>query len=279
MNKLTLSLQQACLACALTFVLNAIALPLRASFSMPSPVLNKFGKAIVSKKGQKVRFTRPSLPSRGAPTGRIWGGGNRSNDKCPPVAQPLTALIPVYEMNSDRTRPSWALTVSDRPTFWFYVPYTLTQALPVKFVLQDHQDNEIYSTSLTQSGSSPGIVNVQLPATIPPLKSGEQYRWYFLIQCDSIGTHVEGVVERQPLTPEIQRQLQGKGLKEQAEIYAANGIWYDALTTLAELRRNKSSTPDALLDWQGFLQSAGFETIIVDAPITNCCTPTKGSQK
>ncbi|XHX76381.1 MAG: DUF928 domain-containing protein [Stenomitos frigidus ULC029] len=276
MNKLTLSLQQASLACVLTFALSALPSPLRASVPIPSSASNKLEKAVASK-GQKVRFTRPSLPRRGAPTGRIWGGGSRGT--CPPVAQPLTALVPVYELNSEGIRPSWALTVSDRPTFWFYVPYTLTQDLPVEFVLEDSQRKDIHKTSLTQNGASPGIVRVQWPATAPPLKSGEQYRWYFLIQCNSIATHVEGVVERLPLPPDLQRQLQGKGLKEQAEIYAANGIWYDALTTLAEFRRSKLGNTDALANWQSFLQSAGLEAITVDAPITNCCTPTKGSQK
>ena len=35
----------------------------------------------------------------------------------------------------------WGLTTSERPMFWFYVPYTNMSA---EFVLQDSEENEIY---------------------------------------------------------------------------------------------------------------------------------------
>ncbi|PLZ80814.1 hypothetical protein CBP16_12415, partial [Fischerella thermalis WC217] len=36
------------------------------------------------------------------------------------------------------------LTVAERPTFWFYVPYPPTNRLSVEFLLRDKEDNEVY---------------------------------------------------------------------------------------------------------------------------------------
>jgi hypothetical protein len=221
-------------------------------------------------KNRKISFTRPPLKKLGAPIGSYRGGGSKG--KCPPVAQPLTALVPVYELNPDQTRPVWALTASDRPTFWFYVPYTLTQDLPLEFVLKDAQGNYLYKTKFTQDNASPGVIKISLPTTVAALKPGEQYRWYFLIQCDSIGTHVEGVIEHQLLSSKLQQELQSKDPRARAEIYAMNGLWYDALTDLATFQLAEPANPDIQADWQSLLQSVGLE-VVSGASITKCCQP------
>lgn len=217
-----------------------------------------------------ARFVPPPLPRRGAPSGHPQGGASRG--KCPVASSQLTALVPVLPKTPDRPDaiPVWALTVSDRPTFWFYVPYPLTRDLATEFVLQDEQGKYLYQTSLAQSGTPPGVVSVTLPATVPPLEVDKRYHWYFLIYCTASNPmFVDGWVERKP------NALSQTALsREQAQRYAANGIWYDALTTLAQLRRQKPQDSTLTQDWTNLLQSAGLGTI-APAPLVDCCTPNK----
>ena len=63
----------------------------------------------------------PKLPTRGAPVGRRRGGTSRNN--CPPLEQPLTALVPGEETSPGLAKSNSYLanTVSENPTFWFYL--------------------------------------------------------------------------------------------------------------------------------------------------------------
>ncbi|MBD1821002.1 DUF928 domain-containing protein [Cyanobacteria bacterium FACHB-DQ100] len=214
-----------------------------------------------------ARFVPPPLPRRGAPSGHPQGGASRG--KCPVASSQLTALVPVLPKTPDRldVTPVWALTVSDRPTFWFYVPYPLTSNLATEFVLQDEQGKYLYQTALTQSGTTPGIVSVTLPNTVSPLEVGKLYHWYFLIYCTpSNPMFVDGWIERRP-----DASRQSVLSREQVQRYAANGIWYDAVTTLAQLRRQKPKDSTLAQDWTDLLQSAGLGAI-AGAPIVDCCT-------
>lgn len=216
------------------------------------------------------RFVPPPLPRRGAPGGHPQGGASRGN--CPVASPQLTALVPILPKTPDRpdVTPVWALTVSDRPTFWFYVPYPLTGDLAMEFVLQDEQGKYLYQTPLAQSGSTPGVVSVTLPATVSPLEVGKRYHWYFLIYCTpSNPMFVDGWIERKP-----NASSQPILSREQAQRYAANGIWYDALTTLAQLRRQKPKDSTLTQDWTNLLQSAGLGAI-APASIADCCIPKK----
>ena len=230
-----------------------------------------------------VRFVPPPPPERGTPTGRQRGGASRG--QCPVVGKPLTALVPATQKTLGARQGSspalgtlesvWGLTVAERPTLWFYVPYTLTPKLPIEFVLQDEQGNDVYQTSFTSSQTPPGIAKFRLPSTAAPLKVGKKYHWYFSIYCDSDDpVFVEGWVQRNALNPSVINRLQKATPRQRTALYAANGIWHDALTTLAELR--SANPQDATLrnDWVSLLQPVGLEAIARE-PMSKCCAPEK----
>ena len=98
-------------------------------------------------------FVWPKTPARLSPvSGRRAGMGSRDN--CPAVANALTALIPLQEEQrvSKQTDKSISgivegLTTSERPTFWFYIPYTKDLTASAEFILQDSAGSDIYQTS------------------------------------------------------------------------------------------------------------------------------------
>ena len=252
-----------------------------------STVRRTYQKGGVGEEGRprlpvQVAETLPTPPDRGAP-GQRKGAATRTPGKCGPAKQPLTALVPITQrtwgegQGSSAAIVTWksvlGSTVAERPTFWFYVPYTLTPAHRLEFVLQDETGNDIYKTSFTQSGTSPGVVGVELPSTAAPLEVGKMYHWFFSIECSpEEAVLVDGWVQRVPLNALLERQLEQATPKEKIALYANNHIWYEALTSLAELRRQNPEDDKLKEDWVTLLQSIDLNAIAQE-PITLVLTP------
>jgi len=228
----------------------------------------------------KVEFIPPPPPSRGVPSGRQQGGASRGNCPTPVESRSLTALVPAMQNLNKNSRISstlntwesvWGLTTVASPTFWFYVPYALTSKLPIIFVLQDEQGKNIYKTSLTTSRTQPSITKISLPSEVT-LDVGKMYRWYFVVDCHpDAPPQVNGWVQRTTLSPTLSRQLQTATPQQRAALYASNGIWYDALTTLAQLRNLDPKNAQLLSNWVSLLNSAGLGAIARES-ISDCCT-------
>jgi hypothetical protein len=183
---------------------------------------------------------------------------------------PLTALVPTTNLG---------LTVAEFPTFWFYVPYTLTVKYSVEFVLKDGNEY-VYKTKLPGMGTPPGVVNLSLPPTVP-LQANKDYDWYFLIHCDSQNkdkfVFVNGLVRRVE-RPYLKKQLESVTLQKRLILYAAEGIWYDALTGLAELRRTYPQSDKLKDNWASLLQSVGLKDL-TSQPLVPCCSPKNQGSK
>lgn len=210
--------------------------------------------------------------NRGAP-GQREAAGTRAG-RCPAVDSALTALVPATQetLAQDKGRTSaltppesvLGLTAVEYPTFWFYVPYSPNAVHSTEFVLLDEKDNYVYKTTLRIS-ETPGVVSFRLPSTVKPLEIGKSYRWYFLIACDqqkpSRSVFVNGWVQRVAPNPALLSQLQTATPQERVALYAARGIWHEAQTTLAELRRTYPQNAAIAADWFDLLQSVGLEEL------------------
>ena len=187
----------------------------------------------------------PPRPPVGRP-GRQAQGGSRGG--CPTVTIPLTALVP----------PTEGKTLAQRPTFWFYIPYTQGTA-PAEFTLRDSEGNLIGKQLSVSLPVVPGVVGVRLPATVA-LEPGKRYRWFFNLYCtgrEQPPISIEGSVERmgtsivQPSTPQDPQQALAR--------YIAAGVWLDALTTLAELRLTNPPNATLLQQWKDILNQLEFK--------------------
>ena len=210
-------------------------------------------------------------------------GGTRG--ACPRVNKPLTALVPMTKETSSASQNSNAakatsnsslgLTVAERPTFWFYVPYSFNPSRRIEFVLQDEEGNDIYQTSSTESGILPGVVGFQLPSTAPALQVNRVYRWFFLVYCKpEEPIHVEGTVKRVALNSSLARQLEQAKPEEKFALYAKAGISQEALTSLAALRRQNPEDATLKDEWIQLLKSMNLDAIAQE-PITTMLTPKK----
>jgi hypothetical protein len=260
-------------------------------FSYPTSVLAQFEGATFSRsvtqtanssQPERIRFIRANTgnpdPKGTPPTDH--GTGTRGD--CPTTKLPLTRLVGSKTLE---------LTASDRPTFWFYVPYTSQEASSGEFFLQDREGNNLYQTQLTLS-QSPGIIGFALPSQVKPLMENRFYRWYFSINCPQRqGTSnkfaspafITGQVQRIKLTSDLKNRLEiAKTPLEKVHIYAQHGIWYDTFTELANLYLNQ---PQLATIWADLLKEVDLENFVQEPVIglinldqSQSPTITKGAQ-
>lgn len=250
------------------------------SYAMP---VGAYPEAIatVNNQDSKLRLADPPLPPSGTPVGRRRGAAGRGN--CT-INLPLTALVPQMEKSVGAVKATlvWGTTIASHPTFWFYLPDSNSSLQLVEFVLQDEQNNDIYRTPVSLP-QKPGVVSVQLPSTLKPLNINQNYHWFLkttvATSCDRqqpviANDNVEGWVQRVSPTPTLTSQLKSAPPGQQIRLYAQNGLWYDALTSLAQLRRTNPQDGTLKADWQELLQSVGLGEI-ADQSLVQCCTPTQ----
>lgn len=230
-----------------------------------------------------LEFVPPELPDRGRPRGRSSGTASRGT--CEFSSQlPLTALVPVTKITPEAEDESainitydfvFSLTTQANPTFWFHVPYHLTET-PVEFVLKNEQKQTLYQATYQANVSEAlsaendtGVVNVSLPEDALALAVGDRYHWYFMVYCDEQApSFVEGWIERVPLDPALAADLAEASSAEKARLYAQKGIWQDALTQVGTQRLAEEQS--AFEDWTSLLSSIGLEAF-APQPLVDCC--------
>ncbi len=212
-------------------------------------------------------YNQPSLPPGPPPGGRVRGGAKRGQVAgCLVTKLDLTALVPFTE-EANSVINVWGQTTVEHPSWFFYVPYTKDLPYEGEFVLQDQDDNEISRKAIALP-DKPGVIRVSLPTTAPGLALNKQYRWFFTINCDqeknSPPTFVQGVIQRVELNQTALKELQTKELLKRYDIYAQNGIWYEALTILAQLRDQNPKDAALQAEWQNLLRSIRLDDIAAE---------------
>ena len=233
-------------ALAIAVLAIAVTLPslLAPMLAVPAPILLS----------QNVNFQPPDVT---APDNRQ--GGTHRGDACPNDL----SIIPLIPKSND------GLTLEESPTFFAYVSLSSTQ---VDFTLQaaDEKGTEVYKT--TFKVDKPGIVEVSIPAIGDRQKSleiGQRYQWSFSVACDddpSGNYFVKGTVQRIEPQQNLKNVLANPDPMARAIAYAKNGIWYETLATLAQMRRLAPDDSEPRAEWRQLLQSQGLESI-ADQPL------------
>ncbi len=212
-----------------------------------------------------IIFNNATPPSTGQPGRRSDAGSRGCGDgetTSASESKPLLALVPVQKTAS--TTVVFGKTAADHPTFWFYVPRRA--GLTATFVLQDSDGNPVYQSDVALPKTA-GVMSLQLPSTVVPLAAGKPYHWFFKLYCKSISppdSFVDGWIQREAISPNLIQQLKTATLSQQVRLYAANGFWFDALTTAAELRRSNASDPA----WAELLKAIALENVATEAIAT-----------
>ncbi|MBF2027562.1 MAG: DUF928 domain-containing protein [Oscillatoriales cyanobacterium C42_A2020_001] len=201
-------------------------------------------------------------PKRGIP-GRREGAGTRG-PACVQSSPNLTALLPQTNLG---------LTTAEYPQFFWYVPKTRAKA--VKFVLfkgdeQEPEQEVVYEKTLELSGK-PGVVSFTLPKTaeVSPLAIGQDYYWTVTLLCnptDPINNiYTSGWVQRIAVEPTLAKQLTRAKSSDRVKLLAENGIWFDTVSTLAQMRCTSPSDTTLASSWSELLKSVKLDKVAAQA--------------
>jgi hypothetical protein len=206
-------------------------------------------------------------PEDGVP-GRREGGGTRGLE-CPSATTALTALIPQSTMGQ---------TISAKPTFFYYLPVAIDKT--VQFELADASDKTLYKKSFRMVTSRAGVVSVSLGSddNSPALEVGKNYQWYFTIKCNPKNTRddvlVSGWINRTALAPTVKTELdRSPDRRAQLSIFAQQGLWYEYLATLAQLRIESPSDASLAIEWSAVLNSVQLGKIAQEPLVASELTP------
>ena len=212
------------------------------------------------------------VPDRGV-AGTTAGGGTRG--RCLPETKVLVPLVP---------KTNLGLTVSDRPSFFAYVP-AVSRATPessapesskmAEFLLLSNDDQEVVYQATFTLPQNPGVVQYDLPEDAPALKAGSRYHWYITLSCDtaigpSKNPSAQGWIERTALSSNLTKALKTTEPSKRPALYAEAGIWHETLTTLADLHRQNPKNTAVMADWTSVLKSVGLDAVASE-PIANRC--------
>ncbi len=224
----------------------------------------------VLKCGYRRKEITLNLPSISSPE-KIEQVGNRIEHeletRCieykPPIG--LTALIPSSNIG---------ITLAEYPTFLFYIPEANLEGVEGEFSLRNEKDEEVYQKIIKLKDSDNRIVRVELSGSgSAPLEVGKFYYWVFTILFDPIdrsaNTDVSGWIKRVEPSSELKHKLINASPQEQPAIYATDGIWYEAVVSLANLRCSSPSDLSLVSDWESLLQQVGLPEVS-NKPLAQC---------
>ena len=189
------------------------------------------------------------------------GGGTRTSSQCFDETQstiPFSALLP---------SSASGLTAESHPAILAYIPETSAQN--VFFSWRSENDRDHYQAILPIENEG-AIVSLDLPETAPALEVGKNYQWALGIMCNDRlqpdSPMIHGQVKRIELAPSIQSSLDSDISLKNAALYGENGLWYETVVTLAQLKTAQPSDRDLASNWSELLDSVGL-TEFSDVPL------------
>jgi hypothetical protein len=155
------------------------------------------------------------------------------------------------------------LTVSDRPSFFVYIPKSPAKA--AEFILEDDTGKQLVRRIIPLT-ATPTVLRVDVPATTPALIVDRDYFWAFSMICkdqgDLVDPLVSGRVRRVQTNQELQAKLAAASTPlEKVSVYATAGIWYEAVGDLAKLRQQSPNDKALQESWQRLLKSVELEPL------------------
>ncbi len=204
-----------------------------------------------TQKNQESLIYRP--PRRGAPATRI-GGGTRGPGSKAPVLQ---VLAPEHTGLTEQAQPD---------LYWFV---SAPVAARFEFALISDDTLETVTETRLPTVRRAGIQRLSLKDHGVRLKSGVVYQWSVALVADSEQRSLDivagGTIERIPSSTRVAKNCTENCAELKTRIYAGNGLWYEAVSTVSDAirqtpgDRNYRLIRAALLEQVGLDEAAAFE--------------------
>lgn len=163
-------------------------------------------------------------PLRGAPSSRVGGGsrGGSSGD-----APRIAVLAP------DHT----GYTTEEQPSLYWYLSKPVATRLEI--TVTDDQSVQPLLEKKLETPARAGVQRLRLKDFGIRLKPGVEYRWFVGLVADpsqrSNDIISSATIERHEPTPALKEALAKSEPQAVPSVYAAEGYWYDAITSISDL--------------------------------------------
>lgn len=226
------------------YLIVLLACLLALTFSVWPQLMQKAAANMPSVLEQEASLVTYNPPNLGAP-GETSDGGSRG------CGDLLIALQP--------SRYNWGETADTHPTLWIH---TSSAAQPLELSISEEDTQEpLYQTTFRPVDHS-GFSRYVLPYDATSLALDTPYRWQVTQVCPSANDdylEVEGVIVRRAISEELQAALNQAAPRGRVILLASNGLWYDALEALAELRLANETDETLAADWRSLLQDVQLD--------------------
>jgi hypothetical protein len=211
---------------------------------------------------RRLRFSVRGLrASRG-----LRGGAARG--ACLPEKDSLKLILPLVASNPADDKVYSVSTIAAHPKFFVYIPQTSAQT--AQLTLFNNNQEYLAEATFGLTGT-PGVVSFSLPSNAPALEVGKTYKWSVEILCETGdgdkggNPTAEGEVER--IQPPATLVNIGKVVpSERPVLYAQSQVWYESISSLAELQYANPKDLTLKEDWVYLLKSVNLDTV-AEAPL------------
>ncbi len=225
-----------------------------------------FNNSIANQNIPIYKPLRFNPPNNGAPKGSRSSRNSGSRDDCPIEAKTITALIP---------KTNWGNTLSERPKFWFHIPHEQGR---LTLIIKDKDTGNIVARENYQISKGGGIMGFPMPKNLPALEVNRTYLYRVYFSCNpniqvSL-TGIQGIVKRVAMNENLKNKLTSTTtIKEKINLYANEGLWYEALTALIESRRSKPLNKELKQYWSDLLSDSDVELQgLISEPVVEYCS-------
>jgi len=214
-------------------------------------ILTAFSLSLTSAWMLPVKAAEFVPPGANAPTSAT-GGASRDSGSCLTGTQ-ASNFVPVLPQSNI------GLTVKERPTFFVNLPQNSAKGILLS--VQD-EDRTYYYKTTVNSPKKAGVFAITLPEDAPALEVGKNYQWHVVLLCNEQlepdSPSVSGWVKRVEVAA---LETEATPSAKSVSLYGERGIWYDMLSSLAELRNSQPDNAALVTDWQNLLVSVGLEEV------------------
>ena len=189
-------------------------------------------------------------PQRGAPQRRVGGSSRGIADALPAVM----LLAPEHVGH----------TVSEQPSLYWFVSKPTSVRVEVTLI-DDKGERPLIEQALTNV-KGPAVHRIDLSAHKVQLKPGVEYQWSIAVVPDpkerSNDVMAGGSLKRVEVPQALAaRRAQITDTAELARLYAAEGIWYDAIAAYSELIDQRPGDKSLREARAGLLEQVGLKDV------------------
>jgi hypothetical protein len=188
-------------------------------------------------------------PKGGRPARTVAGATRGAADRMPA----LYVLVPDHV----------GYTTSAQPSLFYFVDGAPPAGTQVEFTLIDDESIEPNVKATLPAPTSPGIQRVDLTKHGFNLKPGVEYEWSISILVDpddpAKDVVATGWIQRTERSSDLSARIGTAKPDETIGIYAGEGLWYDALTSLGDQIASNPDDPQLTQARANLLKQVGLD--------------------